>query len=106
MGKYTNWISTWTTITTIVVWVLANMLDIASVFFTMQLGKEFAILSYHPGEVFFMYAIMRSLIVLGFCLLIAFVSKHWPDRARLLWGMLTIGAMFTAVLAWVRVYSQ
>ena len=104
MDKQRDWISWWTAVTALVAWVLANGLEIFSVFFSMQLGGQLGFVRYHQAEYFLLYAGMRMLGTLAVCLLVLFVSRRWPGTSKTVWSTLTFCALVTAVFAWWRLY--
>jgi len=104
MSRREDWISQWTTVTAVVAWVLANGLDVFSMFLTLQFGGQLAFARHHPAEHFVIYVGMRMLGTLAFYLSIVFVSKRWPSASGTVWGALTACALVTVAFAWWRLY--
>jgi hypothetical protein len=102
-----NWIIKLTMITAIIAWVLANGLDVLSVFFFLQQGGQLALVDLvarsHPTELALIYAGMRLLATLAVCLFVTLVEKHWSSAAQAFWSALTVLALITAVAAWLRI---
>ena len=108
MQKERRWMSTLTIITAAIAWLLANGLDVVSMFIFVQLGGRLTLASgtmlRHPVEFVLLYAGIRLLGTLAGCLGAAFAGKHWPAAAQVFWNALTVCAMITAVIAWLRLY--
>ena len=92
-------------VTAVVGWVLANGLDVLSVFYSVRFGNTLVLTRYHPAEYFLIYAGMRLLGTLATWLLVVSVSKRWPFMSRIVWSALTACALVTAIAAWWRLYQ-
>ena len=104
-----NWIQKLTEITAITAWVLANGLDIFSMFLFLQLGGQLAFAGlmarHHPTEFALIYAGMRTLGTLAVFLVVTLLEKHWPPTSKVSWNALTASALVTAIAAWLRLYQ-
>lgn len=99
-----DWVSRWTPVVAVVAWLLANALDVFSVFLLLQMGGRLPFVRYHAAEHFLIYVGMRMLGTMAFCLLVFFAIKHWASVSRIAWGTLTACSLATAILAWLRLY--
>ena len=101
-----NWIQKLTTFTAITAWVLANGLDVFSMFLFLQLGGQLALAGlmtrHHQTEFALIYAGMRTLGTLAACLFVALLEKRWASTSHIFWNALTACALVTAITAWLR----
>jgi hypothetical protein len=84
-------------------WVVANGLDVLSMFSAIRTGARFALMPYHPAESFLLYAGFRLLGTIGVWLAIVVVGRRWPELRSSAWSALTAFALLTAIAAWWRV---
>jgi hypothetical protein len=104
LTKHWDPTSLWTAVSAIVVWTLANGLDILSALFVVQAGSRFAFTHGHVAEVLVIYAGLRILGTLGVILIALAVDKRWPIASNMIWGGLTVCALAATFVAWWRVY--
>jgi hypothetical protein len=109
VNRQKNWIPRLARITTIIAWVLANGLDVFSLFLLFQLGKQPAFAGtmarHHPFEYILIYAGLRTLVTLAACFGVPVVEKHFAPKSQVFWNALTAGALITAIAAWLRIYQ-
>jgi hypothetical protein len=91
--------------TSVLAWVLANVLDVYTVFVLVRTGRRLALFPLHPAEAFLIYAGLRLLLTLAFPLGVLLVSHRWPWTSKAIWNALTAGALATVAAAWWRLYS-
>jgi hypothetical protein len=91
-------------ITAVIVWVLANGVDVLSALLTVQAGGGLPFAQGHLAEYAIIYTGLRLLGTLALVLLAVFVSRHWPDVSGATWAAMTACAFVTTVLAWWRLY--
>jgi hypothetical protein len=104
MHKHRDWISRWIAITAVIAWILANGLDVFSVWLMLQFGGPLTFARHHPAEYLIIYANMRMLGTLALCLLSVLVNNRWPSVSGTVWSALTACALVTAAFAWWRLY--
>jgi len=90
--------------TSLLAWVLANVLDLFSVLVLVQGGGRMAFARHHPAEAFLIYAGLRLLGTAALPLAVVAAGRRWPSMARTAWGVLTVCALATAAAAWWRLY--
>ncbi len=83
-------------------WVLANGMDVLSMFLVVQVGGGFAFARFRPAEFLLIYSGLRVLGTIAIVLLVLFVDKHWPALRSTAWSALTAFALVTALAAWWR----
>jgi len=83
-------------------WVLANGMDVLSMFLVVQLGGSFAFVRSRPAEFLLIYFGLRVLGAIAIVLLVLFVNKHWPALRSTAWSALTAFALVAALVAWWR----
>jgi hypothetical protein len=83
-------------------WVLANGMDVLSMFLVVQLGGGLAFAHFRPAEFLLIYFGLRVLGAIAIVLLVLFVNKHWPALRSTAWSALTAFALVTALVAWWR----
>ena len=94
--------SFWVSVTSLLVWGLANALDVFSVLVYVQTGGRMVFARHHPAESFLIYAEVRLLVTLALPLAVVSAGQHWPSVSRTAWSALTVCALVTAVTAWWR----
>ena len=94
----------WASLTSLLAWVLANVLDLFSVLVLVQEGGRMAFARQHPAEAFLIYAGLRLLGTAALPLAVVSACRRWPSMARTAWGVLTVCALATAAAAWWRLY--
>ncbi|MBL7200323.1 MAG: hypothetical protein ISS56_09255 [Anaerolineae bacterium] len=99
-----DWAARWMAITAVIVWVLANGVDVLSALLAVQAGGRLAFAQDHLAEYVIIYTGLRLLGTLALVLLAAFMSRYWPDASGAAWGAMTACAFVTTVLAWWRLY--
>lgn len=86
----------------VLTWILANGMDVLSMFSAVQVGAGFAFARIRPAEFLLIYTGLRVLGAIAIVLLVLFVAKHWPALRSTAWSALTAFALVTALAAWWR----
>ncbi len=94
----------WTVGSSLLAWMMANLLDVFSVLAMVQDGGRMVWARHRPAEVFVIYGLLRLLLTLAVALGVASAARRWPRMARAVWGALTVCALVTAAGAWWRLY--
>jgi hypothetical protein len=85
-------------------WLMANGLDVFSMFLVVHMGRRPPIWTHRAAEYLIAYAILRLLGTLGLALLVMSLSRRFSSWSRAIWGVLTACSLATAVFAWLRLY--
>ena len=102
--RWGDWGSLWASMTSLLAWVLANVLDVFSVLVLVQAGGRMVFARHHPAESFLIYAGLRFLSAAALPLAVVSAGRRWPLMSRAAWGALTVCALATAAAAWWRLY--
>jgi hypothetical protein len=95
----------WAVGSSLLAWVMANLLDVFSVLAMVQGGGRMAWARHHPAEALVIYGLLRLLLTLAVSLGVASAARRWPRMARSIWGALTLCALVKAAAAWWRLYG-
>jgi hypothetical protein len=102
--RWEDWGALWASVTSLLAWVLANVLDVFSVLVLVQGGGRMILARHHPAEAFLIYAGFRLLGTVALLLAVVSAGRRWPAMSRAVWGALTVCALATAAAAWWRLY--